>query len=312
MKKMYLILPCYNEEEIIEDSIKKLTKKIDELIKAKKISKDSKMVFVDDGSKDKTWSIIKKNSVKNKYINAIKFSSNRGHQIAVLAGLNYCTNKCDYTISLDSDLQQDINAIDLFIEKYNNGNDIVYGVRNSRNTDSFFKKFTSQLFYKIMKFFGCDIIPNHADYRLVSNKVLIELLKYKEESVFLRGLFPTMGYKNDIVYFDVFERSAGKSKYTIKKMLKLAKDGITSFSTLPLQMILYFGILILVMSLCLLVQYFFVKNLIMLYFGIALLPSSFVIICMGILAQYAGQIYSEVKKRPRYLIEEIINEEIFK
>ena len=307
-KIMYLILPCYNEEEILEDSIQKLTSKIEELISKGKISKDSKMVFIDDGSIDKTWKILKNNSKENKYIKALKFSSNRGHQIAVLAGLHYCNNKCDFCISLDSDLQQDINAIDEFINKYNEGNDIVYGVRNSRNTDSFFKKETSQLFYKIMLAFDCNIIVNHADYRLVSNKVLNELIRYNESNVFLRGLFPSMGYKNDIVYFNVFDRTAGKSKYTLRKMLNLAKDGITSFSVKPLQLVLNLGLFMNIISILLLFQYLVIKNKIMLYFGISMFPSSLVIISLGIVAIYIGQIYSETKDRPKYLIEEEIND----
>lgn len=308
--KMYLVLPCYNEEEILASSIKKLNKKMDELIKNKKIDKNSKMVFIDDGSKDNTWNIIKNASNKNNRIIGLKFSGNRGHQAAVLAGLKYSTNKCDFTISIDSDLQQDINAIDDFIEKYNDGNQIVYGVRNSRNTDGFFKKISSQMFYKLMTIFGCNIIPNHADYRLVSNKVLIELNKYEEQSIFLRGLFPSMGYKNDIVYFDVFEREAGKSKYTLKKMLRLAKDGITAFSVKPLQIITYFGVLIFILSSLFLLQYIFFQNNIILYFGIAFLPCSFILISLGIIASYIGQIYEESKKRPKYLIEEVIDNEI--
>lgn len=304
---MYLILPCYNEEEILEKSIIKLNKKMDELIQKKIIEENSKMVFVDDGSCDSTWSIIKKASEKNCRIVGLKFSGNRGHQVAVLAGLKYSVNKCDFAISIDSDLQQDINAIEKFIEKYTEGCNIVYGVRNSRNTDGFFKRSSSQLFYKLMKLFGCNIIPNHADYRLVSNKVLVELDKYDEHSIFLRGLFPSMGYKNEIVYFDVFEREAGKSKYTLKKMLKLARDGITSFSIKPLQLIMSFGILLFALSALFLLQYFLFRNLILLYFGFAFLPCSFILISLGIIASYIGQIYEETKHRPKYLIEEVTN-----
>lgn len=306
---LYLVLPCYNEEEGIKETIFRLTNKMNELIDKKIISNKSKMVFIDDGSKDNSWDIIKKISKNNKYIRAIKFSSNRGHQIAVLAGLHYSTNKCDVTISLDADLQQDINAIERFMKKYYEGNEIVYGVRNSRKTDGFFKKVTSQMFYKLMHLFGCNIITNHADYRLVSNKVLKEFIKYNEDSVFLRGLFPTMGYKNDIVYFDVYDRFAGKSKYTLKKMLKLAKDGITSYSIKPLQMIFSFGMFLAIISIILLLQYIFLKSKIMFIFGIVFLPTSLLLLGMGIIGIYIGQIYTEVKNRPKYLIEETINEE---
>ena len=305
---LYLVVPCYNEEDGLKNTIQKLTNKYNDLISQKMISKKSKMVFVDDGSSDNTWNILMKESKNNAFIRAIKFSSNRGHQIAVLAGLHYCTNKCDFSISIDADLQQDINALDEFIKKYFEGNEIVYGVRNSRDTDSYFKKQTSQIFYKIMLMFGCNIIVNHADYRLVSNKVLNELINYNENDVFLRGLFPTMGYQNDIVYFDVFDRMAGKSKYTLKKMLKLARDGITSFSVKPLDLVLKLGVFMLFISIIGLIVDVFVANMIILYIGISTLLTSLVVICMGIVGVYIGQIYSETKNRPKYLIDEVIDD----
>lgn len=304
----FLIVPCFNEEEIIEKSISKLTKKIKIFIKNKKISNDSKIILVNDGSTDNTWDIISKISLSNPFLIALKFSKNFGHQNAVLAGLEFSVDKCDYTISIDADLQQDINAIDRFIDKFNEGNDLVYGIRNSRNTDSFFKKITSQLFYKLMiKMVGGDtIILNHADYRLVSNKVLNILKYYKEHDIFLRGLFPSMGFKHDFVYFDVFDRSAGSSKYTFKKMFNLALNGITSFSIFPLELILIVGFLLLMISVGMIISFAFFNNSFILYFGAMLFSASIIILCMGIIGLYLGKIHLELKGRPRYIVETTI------
>lgn len=307
---LYLVVPCYNEEEIIEDTVTRLLNKINELIQIDKIDKSSKIVLVDDGSKDKTWEIIKNLCKSNSFIRALKFSNNCGHQNAVLAGLDFSVDKCDYTISIDADLQQDIEAIDKFIDKYKQGNEIVYGIRNSRNTDSVFKKLTSQFFYKLMIKFGCKIIVNHADYRLVSNRVLRELKNYKEQGIFLRGLFPTMGFKNDIVYFDVFDRTAGKSKYTLKKMMNLATDGITSFSTFPLELIMITGIILFVISLFMMLSFVLFANSFVIYFGAMLFSTSIVVVCLGIIGEYIGKMHFELKGRPRYIIEELIDEKI--
>ena len=212
------------------------------------ISNKSKICFVDDGSKDKTWEIICDKSKSNKKVLGVKLAHNRGHQFALLAGLMSVKDYADMVITVDADLQQDINALDLFVNEYYKGNDIVYGIRTSRNTDGFIKKLTSQVFYKIMNMFGCESIKNHADYRLTSKKVLNELANYKEASLYLRGLFPQMGFKSTFVYFEVFERFAGKSKYNLKKMINLATDGITSFSVKPLRLIFTSGILMTILS----------------------------------------------------------------
>ena len=241
---LYIVVPCYNEEEVLSETIKLLTKKVDKLIKDNKINKNSKILFVNDGSKDNTWKIIKDNSKTNKLVTGISLSRNRGHQNALLAGLLTAKNHADIIISMDADLQDDINAIDEMLKKYQEGNEIVYGVRKSRKKDSLFKKTTALLFYKLMKFLGVECIYNHADYRLTSKKVLNALEEYDETNLFLRGIIPTIGYKSDIVYYDRGERYAGKTKYPLKKMISFAVEGITSFSIKPLTMICHIGILI--------------------------------------------------------------------
>ena len=229
MNTLYVVVPCYNEEEVLEETTKRLKEKLTNLINQKKISKNSKVMYVNDGSKDKTWELIKKIS-KDTMFTGISLSRNRGHQNALLAGLMTAKEKADIIISMDADLQDDINAIDEMIKKYEEGNEIVYGVRSSRKKDSWFKKTTAEAFYKFMKIMGVDIIFNHADYRLASKKVLNELEKFEEVNLFLRGIFPLIGYKYDIVYYERNERFAGESKYPLKKMLNFAWDGITSFS----------------------------------------------------------------------------------
>lgn len=310
---LYLIVPCYNEEKVIEDTTKVLSKEMKKLMSLGAISCDSKIMFVDDGSSDSSWKIIKKLSKSNEFVTALKLSHNRGHQFALLAGIQESIEFADFTISIDCDLQQDASSIYDFIKKYNEGADIVYGVRNSRNTDKFFKKFTAELFYKIMNFCGCESTPNCADYRLISKKVALELLKFKESNLYLRGLFPYMGFKSDFIYFNVFERFAGTSKYNFKKMLSLATDGITSFSYAPIQMIFVFGVInvfvfvvLFIISLFLgfkSINYLFIISWIILFFAINL-------ICIGIIGEYIGKIYFESKRRPRYSLEEKLYENI--
>ena len=227
---LYLVLPCYNEEEVLMDTAAALEIKYNKLMEEKKISRESKIMFVNDGSKDRTWDIITELFHRNAVFCGINLSRNRGHQNAVLAGLMTAREKADVVISIDADLQQDIEAIDLMLEKYENGCDVVYGVRNTRSTDGFVKKNTALGFYKLMQMMGCEVITNHADYRLMSKRVIESLAEYGEVNLFLRGLIPTIGYPSDAVYFDVKERQAGESKYTMKKMLSFAVDGITSFS----------------------------------------------------------------------------------
>lgn len=234
---LYIVVPCYNEIEVLEETTKQLKKKLEELIDNKKISNKSRVMYVNDGSKDKTWSLIKKINKEEKVFTGISLSRNRGHQNALLAGLMTAKEYADVIISMDADLQDDIGAVDEMIEKYKEGNDIVYGVRSARKKDTFFKRLTAEGFYKFMKKLGVDCVYNHADYRLTSKRVLNELSNFKEVNLFLRGMFPLIGFNSDIVYYERNERFAGESKYPLKKMLNFAWDGITSFSVKPLRLI---------------------------------------------------------------------------
>lgn len=229
-KILYVVVPCYNEEEVLKETTKRLKEKLSNLIKRKKISKNSRVMYVNDGSSDNTWNIIKETNNKEKLFTGISLSKNRGHQNALLAGLMTAKKYSDIVISMDADLQDDINAIDEMLEEYYKGNDIVYGVRNSRKKDTFFKRFTAETFYKIMRFMGLEIVYNHADYRLASKKVLDELEKYEEVNLFLRGIFPLIGYKSSIVYYERAERFAGKSKYPLKKMISFAWENADTSS----------------------------------------------------------------------------------
>lgn len=241
---LYVVIPCYNEEEVLPTTSKVLKEKKDNLIREKLISKKSKIMFVDDGSKDNTWNIIDNLNKEDKLFRGVKLSRNKGHQNALLAGLLTAKDMSDITISMDADLQDDISVIDLMVSSYKNGNEVVYGVRSSRKKDSFFKRTTAEGFYKIMKLFGVDIVFNHADCRLLSKRALEALAEYKEVNLFLRGIVPLIGFQNDIVYYERNERFAGVSKYPLKKMLAFAGDGITSFSIKPLRMILALGIIV--------------------------------------------------------------------
>ncbi len=310
--KLYLIVPCYNEEECLSDSARQLLNKMHALSEAGRIeSEGSRIVFVDDGSRDRTGEIIRQLYNDHPEITGIHFSANFGHQCAVLAGYNFACGKCDACISIDADLQQDIEAIDLFLDEYEKGNDIVYGVRNSRNTDGIFKKLTSQMFYKLMHFMGTTVIPNHADYRLLSGRALSMLAEYGEGSVFLRGLIPTLGLPSSIVHFDVKERTAGTSKYTLKKMLILAANGITSFSIAPIHYVFFAGVFILFVSLIVMVVTFVewlqgknVSGYTTVVLSIWAL-GAMQLIAIGIVGEYIGKNYIETKKRPRYIIKDI-------
>jgi len=309
---LYLVLPCYNEEEVLPSSVEKLLKKYSQLVDEDKISTDSRLLFVNDGSRDKTWSIIAEQFSKHSEIAGVNLSRNRGHQHAVHAGLMVAKERADLAISIDADLQQDLAAIDLMLEKYNEGCDIVYGIRNDRGTDGFVKKTTALGFYKLMQVMGCEVIKNHADYRMMSKRTMEALAEYKEVNLFLRGLVPELGFKTDVVYFDVKEREAGVSKYTMKKMLSFAVDGITSFSIKPLQMITFVGLLILFISL------FMIASTIYDYLmgkTVAGWPTtvcsiwflgSVQLISIGIMGEYIGKIYMETKARPRYHIESVL------
>lgn len=307
---LYIVIPCYNEEEVLKETTKRLKTKLKKLLKEKTISTKSRVMYVNDGSKDRTWDIIKNINSKDKLFTGISLSRNRGHQNALLAGLLTAKEYADIVISMDSDLQDDIDAIDEMIKKYLEGNDIVYGVRSKRKKDSFFKKKTAEGFYKIMNLLGVECIYNHADYRLTSKKVLEELSNYKEVNLFLRGIFPLVGFKSDIVYYEREERFAGKSKYPLSKMMNFAWDGITSFSIKPLRMICVLGFIIL-----------FISILIMIYSIIRKITGNTVpgwtflsisiwfiggiqMISIGIIGEYIGKMYQETKQRPRYIIEE--------
>ena len=305
---LYVVIPCYNEELCLDETTKRLSSKFESLIAANKISKDSKIVYVDDGSKDKTWEKIE-NFSKN--VIGIKLAHNKGHQNALIAGLMYAKDHSDITISLDADLQDDINAIDEMIEKYQEGCQIVYGVRSERKKDSRFKRTTAQGFYKVMKHLGVEIVYNSADYRLMSKRALEELSKYNEANLFLRGIVPTLGFKTAIVKYARAERFAGESKYPLKKMLNFAWDGITSFSIKPIRLILSIGLLIFISSLAIILYSLVIKLI-----GLAVSGWTFIVcsiwllgglqmFSIGLIGEYVGKTYTETKNRPRYIIEQI-------
>lgn len=313
--KLYCVIPCYNEQEVLPETTKRLKEKLNELIAAGKIEESSRVILVDDGSKDRTWEMIEELHEKDKTFSGVKLSRNRGHQNALLAGLHSARGKADAVISMDADLQDDINAIDGFIEKYNEGCDVVYGVRSSRKKDSFFKKFTAEGFYHIMNFLGADVVFNHADYRLLSSRALEGLFEFKEVNLFLRGIVPMVGYKSDKVYYKRSERFAGESKYPLKKMLAFAFEGITSLSVKPIRFIIGLGIFVFVVSILMLI-YFLVQH----FMGktVSGWTSTIVsiwaigglqMLSIGVIGEYIGKIYLETKERPRFLIEEFLHEQ---
>ena len=252
---LYLVIPCYNEEAVLHETAKQLLEKMNSMFERGMISRESKIMFVNDGSKDKTWEIIRELHESNPIYSGVKLSRNKGHQNALLAGLMTAKEKADMAISLDADLQDDVDVIDKMVEKYYEGNDVVYGVRSARDTDTFFKKFTAEGFYKIMQAMGVEIVFNHADYRLMSKRALEGLSEFREVNLFLRGIVPLIGYKSDIVTYERHERFAGESKYPLKKMLAFATDGITSFSIKPIRMITTCGFLIFAISLIMLIYF---------------------------------------------------------
>ena len=311
--KLALVLPVYNEEEVLLETISRLTVVLGDLILKNLISEDSFMIFVDDGSKDKTWELMEQSAQFNKFVKCIKLSRNQGHQNALLAGMEYVVDKCDCMISLDADLQQDENSIEDFLEKYLGGSEVVLGIRNDRKSDGFFKKMTALGFYNIMQAMGVNIVKNHADYRLLSNRANKSLMRFEEVNLFLRGMIPLVGFKTEFVYFDVKDRFAGKSKYTLSKMLGFAIDGITSFSIAPLRIISVIGFLVfflsMVMGLYVFGAYLFTNNAVP-GWASTVLPIYFIggiqILSLGIIGEYIGKIYKETKKRPRYFIEKEI------
>lgn len=313
-KILYMVVPCYNEEEVLDETTKQLSAKINELMKQGKISKRSRILYVNDGSKDQTWPIIARLHEEYDIVSGLNLSRNRGHQNAVLAGLLYAKEHSDVAISMDADLQDDIHAIDEMIDKFNAGMDVVYGVRSDRKTDTFFKKFTAESFYKMMKWMGVDIVFNHADFRLMSKRVLNQLENYSEVNLFLRGIIPLIGYPSDKVYYERHERFAGESKYPLKKMLSFAFDGITSFSVKPIRFILSLGLFVFFVSLGILV-YSFVRYLL----GATVLGWSSLMVsvwalgglqlfAIGIIGEYIGKVYLEAKGRPRFAIQDILDD----
>ncbi len=307
-KVLYVVVPCYNEEEVLSETTKRLNEKLKKLIKEKKIDVNSRVLYVNDGSKDNTWQLICDIHKNNELFTGISLSRNRGHQNALLAGLMVAKEYADVVISMDADLQDDIEAIDQMIDKYLDGNEIVYGVRSNRKKDTWFKRTTAELFYKFMRFMGVDIVFNHADYRLASKKVLDELEQYHEVNLFLRAIFPLIGFKSDIVYYERNERFAGSSKYPLRKMLNFAWDGITSFSIKPIRLVLNIGILMFLISIVVLLYCIIIKlmgNAVAGWTFIACsvwLVAGIQMLAIGLVGEYIGKIYNETKNRPRYII----------
>ena len=310
---LYVVVPCYNEQEVLSETSKRLKEKYNTLIQNGKIDEKSRIVFVNDGSKDNTWNIIKELHRQDNVFSGINLSRNRGHQNALLAGLMTVKECADVVISMDADLQDDINAIDEMLEKYQAGSDIVYGVRSKRATDTFFKRFTAESFYKIMNWLGANTVYNHADYRLMSKRALEALSEFKEVNLFLRGMVPMIGYQTDVVYYERSERFAGESKYPLKKMIQFAVEGITSLSTKPIRLIMNLGVFIFLFSFVILI-YSLVRHfmghtvagwttIIVSIWAIG----GLILLSLGIIGEYIGKIYLESKERPRYIIDEFLN-----
>ena len=312
--KLFMVIPCYNEEEVLPETSKRLLVKLKSLMDNNKISDESRVVFVDDGSKDKTWKMIEDLHGENPIFQGIKLSRNRGHQNALLAGLMTVKDICDISISMDADLQDDINAIDGMIDKYEAGADIVYGVRSQRKTDTFFKRYTAESYYKLMNKMGADIVYNHADFRLMSSRALDAMSDFSEVNLFLRGIVPMIGFKTDVEYYERAERFAGESKYPLFKMLQFAFEGITSLSTKPIKMISGLGVFIFLVSFIVLI-YSLVRH----YTG-ATIPGwtttvlsvwaigGLTMISLGVIGEYIGKIYLETKNRPRYIISDYLGD----
>ena len=316
MKKIiWLVIPCYNEQEVLPETSRQLEEIMRGLIKKDKISDKSKIAFVNDGSKDNTWNIITDLHEKNPMFTGINLAHNKGHQNALLAGLMTAKDYADAAISLDADLQDDVGVIEQFIDKFNEGKDVVYGVRSTRATDTVFKRSTAHAFYKLMKAMGADTLQDHADYRLMSKRALEGLAKYKEVNLFLRGIVPMIGYETDVVYYERHERFAGESKYPLKKMLSFAVDGITSCSVKPIRMITSLGTLVFTVSIVMLIYFLIVwllghtvqgwTTIVISLWGIG----GLVLLSLGIIGEYVGKIYMEVKERPRFIIEKLLYKE---
>lgn len=308
--RLAIIVPCYNEEPVLKDTNYRLLNLLGEMLQEKSIKTDSYILYVDDGSKDKTWSMIQEFHKRSEMVYGVKLSRNRGHQNAVLAGLNTALDNCDAAISIDADLQDDIQSIKEMVEKYRNGDEIVLGVRNNRDTDSVLKRGTAEMFYKIMKHLGTDTVKDHADFRLLSNRALQELKNYKEINLYLRGIVLELGFKTGIVYYKREARKAGKTHYSISKMFGLALSGITSFSIKPIRLVFFLGLFLTGIGFLAGIA---IAVLAILNMGITWIHAIFVslwficgliLLSVGIIGEYVGRDYMETKQRPRYIIEE--------
>ena len=312
MAVLYIVIPCYNEEAVLPETNSRLIKKLSELIKKGKCAAESRILYVDDGSRDKTWELIARAHEENTLVCGLKLAHNKGHQNALLAGLMSARELCDCTISMDADLQDDVEIIEDFMDKYLEGYEVVYGVRSDRKSDTFFKRATAQGYYKFMKKLGVDLVYNHADCRLMGSRALEAMSHYRETNLFLRGIVPSIGFKSTNIYYERAERFAGESKYPLKKMLYFAWDGITSFSVKPLKLITKTGVFFMILSILGLIYSLIAK---LVGFAPAGIPcivstvgffSSLILIALGVTASYIGKMYSEVKDRPRYIIDEFL------
>ncbi len=312
--RLYVVIPCYNEAEVLPETAKRIKSKMTELIGNGSIDADSRVCFINDGSKDTTWEIIKQLHTEDKLFSGINLSCNRGHQNALLAGLMTTMDNADMIISMDADLQDDINAMDEMIKKYHNGCDVVYGVRSNRKKDSFFKKKTAEGYYKMMNRMGVKTVFNHADYRLLSKRALDGLAGFKEVNLFLRGIVPMVGFKSDVVYYERGERFAGESKYPLSKMLSFAVEGVTSLSIKPIRYITGLGFLVFLFSVIMLI-YSFIRH----FMGETIqgwttlmvsiwATGGLILFSLGVVGEYVGKIYLETKGRPRFIIEEFLDE----
>ncbi len=314
MDRLYLVVPCYNEEEVLPETVRRLTDKLHRMCQKGLVAEDSRILLVDDGSRDRTWELICRFHEENPVVSGLKLSRNRGHQNALVAGLMTAKELCDITISLDADLQDDIEVIDQFVEEYHKGAQVVYGVRSARDTDTVFKRSTAMGFYGLMQKMGVDIVNNHADYRLMSKKALECFSGYREVNLFLRGIVPLIGFKTAVVTYERAERFAGESKYPLKKMLSFAWDGITSFSTKPLSLITVLGVLIgavsgmgLLAAIITLLCGGFVGEWVWIVLSVWL-ALAIELVALGLVGAYVGKTYAEVKGRPRYHIEMLLDE----
>lgn len=312
---LYIVVPCYNEEEVLPETSRRLKEKMEALVAAGTISGGSRILFVNDGSRDRTWEIISALHAADPVFSGVDLTRNRGHQNALLAGLMTAKDRCDMAISMDADLQDDVDAVDKMIEEYHAGCDIVYGVRSSRKKDTFFKRFTAEGFYRVMNLLGAETVFNHADYRLMSRRALEGLSQFKEANLFLRGMVPMIGYRSGTVEYERGERFAGESKYPLKKMLAFAMEGITSLSVKPLRMITGLGALIFLIAAVMLAYSVYRWAVGDTVLGWASLMCSvwaiggLILLSLGVIGEYIGKIYLETKGRPRFLIREVLDDE---